>query len=78
MRTLIDTDDNILKEAMMLVGARTKRETIHLALQELIKSRYRQNLRKMAGSGSIEMTQEQLKGLRTRRKALHEDLVRGS
>jgi len=40
LRTLIDTDDNILKEAMMLVGARTKRETIHLALQGFRDSEY--------------------------------------
>ena len=76
MRTLINIDDETLKEAMTLVGAKTKKETVQLALKELIKSRLRQNLKEMRGSGAIEMTRKALKGLRTRRKELHKDLIR--
>lgn len=36
MRTNIDIDDDVLREAQRLVGARTKRETVDLALRELV------------------------------------------
>lgn len=36
MRTNIDIDDDILREAQRLVGTRTKRETVDLALRELV------------------------------------------
>lgn len=41
MRTNIDIDDDVLREAQRLVGARTKRETVDLALRELV-ARHRQ------------------------------------
>jgi Arc/MetJ family transcription regulator len=40
MRSNIETDDALLEEAQALTGARTKRETVDLALRELV-SRYR-------------------------------------
>jgi Arc/MetJ family transcription regulator len=36
MRTNIDIDDEVLREAQRLVGTRTKRETVDLALRELV------------------------------------------
>jgi Arc/MetJ family transcription regulator len=36
MRTNIDIDDDVLREAQRLVGTRTKRETIDFALRELV------------------------------------------
>jgi Arc/MetJ family transcription regulator len=36
MRTNIDIDDRVLQEAQRLVGTRTKRETVDLALRELV------------------------------------------
>ncbi len=36
MRTNIDIDDDVLREAQRLVGTRTKRETVDLALRELV------------------------------------------
>lgn len=36
MRTNIDIDDDVLREAQRLVGARTKRETVDFALRELV------------------------------------------
>ena len=41
MRTNIEIDDDVLKEAQGLIGAKTKRETVDLALRELV-SRHRQ------------------------------------
>lgn len=40
MRTNIDIDDSVLREAQRLIGTRTKRETVDVALRELV-SRHR-------------------------------------
>jgi len=34
MRTNIDLDDELVKEAMNVTGVRTKKEVVHLALQQ--------------------------------------------
>jgi Arc/MetJ family transcription regulator len=36
MRTNIEIDDAVLREAQRLLGTRTKRETVDLALRELV------------------------------------------
>lgn len=36
MRTNIDIDDEVLREAQRLIGTRTKRETVDMALRELV------------------------------------------
>jgi Arc/MetJ family transcription regulator len=36
MRTNIEIDDDVLRAAQELTGARTKRETVDLALRELV------------------------------------------
>ena len=74
MRTLINIDDSTLKEAMALVGAKTKKETIQLALEELIKAGRRQHLKAMSGSGCISTTIEELKKTRMKRTVVHEGL----
>jgi Arc/MetJ family transcription regulator len=48
MRTTIVLDDRLVDEAMALTGAHTKRELIHLALEELVRSR-KKNLAELAG-----------------------------
>ncbi len=68
MRTLVDINENVLREAMEVSEATTKKETITLALEELIKSRLRQKLKGMAGSGIIETRLSELKRLRKRRE----------
>ena len=64
MRTLIDIDENILKEAMKIARTPTKKETVRIALEELIKTGLRRKLKEMAGSGAIEMDLHNLKKLR--------------
>ena len=49
MRTNIDIDDNLMEEAFSLVNVRTKKDLIHLALSELIKSKRKKNLLDLAG-----------------------------
>jgi Arc/MetJ family transcription regulator len=74
MRTLVDINENVLKEAMDLSETSTKKEAITLALEELIKSRLRQRLKGMAGSGIIGTGLSDLKSLRQRREKTHKAL----
>ena len=49
MRTNIDLEDNLVEEAFLLTGLRTKKELVHLALRELIISRKKKNLFDLSG-----------------------------
>ena len=68
MRTLVDINENVLKEAMEVSETATKKETITLALEELIKSRLRQRLKGLAGSGMMGTGLSDFKRLRQRRE----------
>ena len=74
MRTLVDINEKVLKEAMEVSETTTKKETITLALEELIKSRLRQKLKGMAGSGMIGTSLSELRRLRQRREKSHKSL----
>ena len=74
MRTLVDINENVLKEAMEVSETATKKETITLALEELIKSRLRQRLKGMAGSGIIGTGLSDLRSVRRRREKTHKIL----
>jgi Arc/MetJ family transcription regulator len=74
MKTLVDINEDILKEAMKLSEAETKKEVITLALEELIKSKLREKLIQSAGSGIIETRLSDLKGIRHRREKVHRNL----
>jgi len=71
MKTLVDINENVLKEAMEVSEMATKKETITLALEELIKSKLRQRLKGMAGNGMMETGLSDLKRLRQRRGKTH-------
>lgn len=49
MRTNIDLDEALIQEAFELTQAKTKKELVHIALQELIRSRKKKNLLDLAG-----------------------------
>jgi Arc/MetJ family transcription regulator len=49
MRTNIVLDESLVQEAFRLTDARTKKELIHLALEELIRVRRKRNLAELAG-----------------------------
>lgn len=49
MRTNIKIDDELLAEAFRYTRAKTKKELIHIALQELVENRKRLNLLDLAG-----------------------------
>ena len=74
MKTLVDINEDVLKEAMRLSKAGTKKEAILLALEELIRSKLREKLRQSAGSGMIETRLSDLKRIRHRREKVHRNL----
>jgi Arc/MetJ family transcription regulator len=76
MKTLVDINDNVLKEAMALSGVGTKKEAITLALEELIRSKLRQQLKSKAGSGMIGTSLSDLKKMRLRREKSHKNLCK--
>lgn len=49
MRTNIDLDDELVREALKASGAKTKKELVHLALREFLENRRRLNLLDLEG-----------------------------
>ena len=66
MRTNIVLDDALVRRAMKLTGARTKREVVHVALTSLVESRSRKNLLELAGTLDFapDLDHKALRGLR--------------
>jgi Arc/MetJ family transcription regulator len=50
MRTNIVIDDKLIEEAIIVSGAKTKREVVQEALKELIRAKKRKNMLELAGS----------------------------
>lgn len=50
MRTNIDINDNLLKEAFSVSQVRTKKDLIHEALREYIRLKKRKDLTELAGT----------------------------
>ncbi len=71
MKTLIDIDETLLKEAMKLSNASTKKETIQRALAELVKACQRQSLKALAGSGILDLDQADLRKIRRQNEKLN-------
>lgn len=66
-RMMVTIDDALLAEARRLTGARTKRETIEMALREAVRRRKLAELAAMAGRVNIRLTRRQLDAMRTGR-----------
>ena len=49
MRTNIEIDDELIEEAFGLTNVRTKKELVHLALQEFIKAKKKKDLLELSG-----------------------------
>ena len=64
MRTTIDINDKLILEAMRLAGAKSKKEVIHLSLQELIRQKRIERLVKKLGNFPLDLTPEELEKLR--------------
>ena len=55
MRTTLDLPENLLAEARKVSGARTKTETIIIALQALIKAKKLRDLWELSGKMSLDL-----------------------
>ena len=53
MRTNIVLDDQLVSEAMRVAGSRTKRELVHLALQQMVQRHRQREVLALAGKGLI-------------------------
>lgn len=49
MRTNIEIDDKLMEQAQRLTGLKTKRETVELALQTLLRWKNQEEFRKLRG-----------------------------
>lgn len=49
MKANVALNDELVEEAFALTGARTKKELLHLALQELVRVRRKKDLTELAG-----------------------------
>jgi Arc/MetJ family transcription regulator len=63
-KTTVYIDEELLKQAIDAIGARSKKDAIEAGLRSLVQQRNREALRKELGTFEIEMTLEQLEELR--------------
>ncbi|VEP17917.1 conserved hypothetical protein [Hyella patelloides LEGE 07179] len=49
MKTNIEIDDKLMEEAFNLTNVRTKKELVHLALKESIKTKKKKDLLELSG-----------------------------
>lgn len=64
MRTTVQVDERVLKEAMELTRAKTKREVIQLSLKELVRNRRLKRLRERLGHTELDIDLEGLEEMR--------------
>jgi len=64
MRTTLEIDDRLLKQALMLTKAKTKKELIHRSLQAVIRQQRVERLIGKLGHLPLDLTPEKLAKLR--------------
>ncbi len=64
MRTTLDLEEDLLREAMQLLGAKTKREVVRQALRALIVQKRQERLRAKLGRLDLNLTAKQLEKMR--------------
>jgi len=64
MRSTIDIDEKLLKEAQKMIGARTKKELINSSLRELIRKKRREHLIGLFKSSVLDIDLEDIEELR--------------
>ena len=63
-KTTVYIDEELLKDAMYAIGAKTKKEAIRAGLELLVRKHHRDFLRKELGTFDIALKLEELKRLR--------------
>ena len=64
MRTTLDIDEKLLKEAMKVSGTSTKKATVEAGLNELLRKKLREELISMAGKTELTVTLQDLQRMR--------------
>lgn len=64
MRTTVDLPADLMAIALELSPARTKREVLTAALDEYVKRRLREDLRRQIGTGFLDFSHEELERMR--------------
>jgi Arc/MetJ family transcription regulator len=63
-RTTLKLDPQLVDQAMKLSGAKTKTDAINLALEEFVRRRERELLRRELGTFDLTLSPEELRQLR--------------
>ena len=63
-KTTVVIDEELLREAIEAIGARSKKEAIEKGLRSLVRQHNREALRKELGTFDIELTLDELEKLR--------------
>lgn len=53
MRTNIELDETLLRDAFRYAPVKTKKDLVHLALREFVENHRRKDLRDLRGTGGI-------------------------
>ena len=64
MRTTLELDEGLVREAMRLLGVKTKREAVRRALEAVIAEKRRERLRAKLGRLELDLTLEDLARMR--------------
>jgi len=64
MRTTVELDEKLLQDAMAATGAKKKRQTLELALREIVRQRRLERLRQRLGKTPLTITTEDLQQMR--------------
>jgi Arc/MetJ family transcription regulator len=63
-KTTVVVDDELLREAMKVIGAKTKKQAISAGLKELVRRKNLEALRQEAGTYDLALSLEELEKLR--------------
>jgi len=63
-KTTVVVDDELLREAMKVIGAKTKKQAISAGLKELVRRKNLEALRQEAGTYDLALSPEELEKLR--------------
>ena len=59
-RMTLTLDEKVLNEAKLILGSKTKRETVEIALKEIIKNKKREKAKEHCGKIELDLTQDEL------------------
>ena len=64
MRSTVEIDDELVEEAKVLTGTKTKKEVVAYSLRELIRRKRREHLAGLFGSKVLDLTPDDIDKIR--------------